>query len=73
MFVPHRKQTYEPPRSVTGIVYFLYVDDDRTSQETHIDLHGLLLGVALLFIYRWCSYLSGNTPINVYGLLWGQL
>jgi hypothetical protein len=44
MFVPYRKQTYGPPRPVTrtaqgvlrGQLYFLYTDDVRTSQETHL-------------------------------------
>jgi hypothetical protein len=34
-FVPHRKHTYWPPRPVTAIA-LLYVDDVRTSQETHL-------------------------------------
>jgi hypothetical protein len=37
MLVPHKKHTYEPPWPVTGIaLLFLYADDFRTSQETHI-------------------------------------
>jgi hypothetical protein len=43
MFLPHWK--HKPPRPFTGIaLLFLYVDAVRTSQETPVDLHGLLQG-----------------------------
>jgi hypothetical protein len=69
---------------------FLYVDDVRTSQETHLwasrpdtgvalSFYMYMLfvphrkhsfepprpvtGIALLFICRWCSYLTGNTYV----------
>jgi hypothetical protein len=35
-FVRHRKHAYGPPRPITGIaLLLLYVDDVRTSLETH--------------------------------------
>jgi hypothetical protein len=36
MFVPHMGHTYGSPRPVTGYIYFLYEDDVRISQETHL-------------------------------------
>jgi hypothetical protein len=36
MFVPNRKHTYGPLRSVMEQLYFLYVDDVPTLQETHL-------------------------------------
>jgi hypothetical protein len=37
VFIPHRKHIYRLPRLVTGtILPCLYVDDDRTSLETHV-------------------------------------
>jgi hypothetical protein len=36
MYRPHRKHRYEPSRHVTGIALFLYVNDVRTLQETHV-------------------------------------
>jgi hypothetical protein len=45
MFVPHRKHAYGPPRPVTGIDLFPYVDDVCTSQETHLRA---VTGIALL-------------------------
>jgi hypothetical protein len=45
MFVPHRK--HSPSQLVTGIALLLYVDDVRTSQETHS--FSVCYEVALLF------------------------
>jgi hypothetical protein len=28
-----------------------------------------VIRIALLFIYRWWSYLTGNTPMGLHGLL----
>jgi hypothetical protein len=37
MFAPHRKHTYELPRSITLIaLLFMYANNVRTSQETHL-------------------------------------
>jgi hypothetical protein len=35
MLVPNKKHTHGPPRPVTGIALFSYVDYVSTSQETH--------------------------------------
>jgi hypothetical protein len=35
-FVPHRRHTYGPSRSVTEIALPFFVDDVRTSQEAHL-------------------------------------
>jgi hypothetical protein len=75
---------------------FLYVDDVRTSQETHLwastscygdtltilyvddvvphkkHIYGLprpVTGIALLFIFIRCSYLTRNNLIGLHGLL----
>jgi hypothetical protein len=52
-----------------GWTYFLYVDDVRTSQETPMGPPLLVTGTALLFICALCSYLTGNTPISLDGLI----
>jgi hypothetical protein len=52
MFVPHRKHL-RASRTFHGDSFvFLYVADVRTSQETPMDLHGLLTGIAFAILLQ---------------------
>jgi hypothetical protein len=51
VFVPLRKHSYGPPRPVTGIAYFLFVDDVRTSQETPLWASTACYGDSFTFLY----------------------
>jgi hypothetical protein len=48
---------------------FLYVDGVRTSQETHMGLHGRLRGQLYFFMRREGSYLTCDIPVDHHGLL----
>jgi hypothetical protein len=67
MSVSHRKHLWASTACYGDNFTLLYVDV-RTSQETPVNLHGLLRG-KIYFIISRCSYLTGNTPIGLYGLL----
>jgi hypothetical protein len=60
MFVPHRKYTYRPPRSVTviGLCFYILMFVPHRKQ-TYIPPRPVT-GKALFFIC-WCSYLPGNS------------
>jgi hypothetical protein len=64
VFVPHRKHTYIPPRSVKGIDYFLYVDDIRTSQQTHLLASKTCYGDSLIFSYEDVDLTSQETQLR---------
>jgi hypothetical protein len=51
IFVPHRKHTYGPPRPITGIALFFYVDDVRTSQEAHLWTSTACYGDSVIILY----------------------
>jgi hypothetical protein len=93
--------TGDTPIALNGLLrrqlcLFIYADDFRTSQETHLWAstscyadcflvymqmifvpHGIhaymsprpVTGIAVLFVCRWCSYLTGSTPVGLHGLL----
>jgi hypothetical protein len=49
---------------------FIYVFDVRTWQETHLWFSTACYGDSFyFFICRWCSYLTGNNPMERHGLL----
>jgi hypothetical protein len=52
------------------IFTFLHVDDIRTSQEGH-RWASTACTVLASFFCVWCSYLTGNTPMEIYGQLRG--
>jgi hypothetical protein len=54
MSVPHRKHTYGPPRSVTGIAILscMYICSYLTG-NTPLGLHGPLPGFALRWLQKW--------------------
>jgi hypothetical protein len=54
-------QPYKPPRPLTGIALNVYVDDIRTSQETHIWTSTVCYGDCLTLRHRTYSDLTGNT------------
>jgi hypothetical protein len=58
MLVNCRKHPYGPPSPVTGIALFLYVDDVRTSQETHLWASTPLRGDNLTFLYVYDIHAS---------------
>jgi hypothetical protein len=50
IFVPLSKHNYQPAQSVTAIaLIFLYVDDVRTSQETHLCSSTVCFGESFTF------------------------
>jgi hypothetical protein len=52
MFIPHRKHTYGPPRTVNGIsLLFICGLCSYLSGNTAMGFHGLLWGMALLYLY----------------------
>jgi hypothetical protein len=73
IFISHRKQACGSPQPVTGdsFTFFIYVYDVCISQETYLWASTACYRLALLFICRWCSYLTGNTPKGLHGLLLG--
>jgi hypothetical protein len=50
MNVPRRKHTYEPPRPVTGIAFYLYIDDDIPHRKHTYGPPRSVTGIAL-FVY----------------------
>jgi hypothetical protein len=56
-----------------GLLYALYVDDVRPSQETHLWASTASYEIAVIFYIKSCSYLIGNTPMGSHGMLRGLL
>jgi hypothetical protein len=71
MFVPHRK--HMPPLLVRVNFAFLYVDDDRTSQEHICGPPRPFTVIALLSICIPCLYLTGIAPAGLHALLRGWI
>jgi hypothetical protein len=73
MFVPDRKHTYWPPRSVTGIALLFYYIFHMWMMFVPHRNHTYwpprpVTGIALLFICGWFSYLTGNTRTSLHGV-----
>jgi hypothetical protein len=49
--MPHTKHTYGSPRPVTELALLFYVDDIRTSQETHVWASTACYGDSFNFLY----------------------
>jgi hypothetical protein len=53
----------------TFCMYMIFVSHKKHAYE----ISRPVTGTALLFVCRWCSYLTGNAPMSLYSLLQGQL
>jgi hypothetical protein len=70
MLAPHRK--HRPPRPVTGIALFCHMQMMFVPHRKQTcELLRPVTGIALLFMCKWWSYLTGNTCLH--GLLRGYL
>jgi hypothetical protein len=61
MFVPHRKYTYVPPQPVTVIDLLIFMFMIFIPQRKHV----WAFTACYFLICRWCSYLTGNTPVGL--------
>jgi hypothetical protein len=69
-FVPHRKHTYRPPELVMGIALLFYMQMMIVSHRKDAYRPPLPVTVLTLrFMCKWCSYITGNTPMGAHGLL----
>jgi hypothetical protein len=70
MFVPHRAHTYGPPRPITGIaLFFIYVDNVGTSQDTQVRLPTAYYWDSFTILYADDVITSEKTFMGPHSLL----